>query len=65
MKHELYFICWPSLCTGSFKLQTTRANNLRQVLFLVQVMSDISKQACIHNERVPQCTKMRICIHHQ
>ena len=26
-------------------------------------MSDISKQDCLHNERTPQCTKIRIDIH--
>ena len=34
---------------------------LRPVLFVVQVMSDISKQDCIHNKRIPQCNKMRFC----
>ena len=38
---------------------------LGPVLFVVQVMSDISKQDCIHNKRIPQSTKMKICIHHQ
>ena len=37
----------------------------RPVLFVVQLMSDISKQDCIHNKRVPQCTKMRFSIHHK
>ena len=38
---------------------------LRPVLLVVQVMSDISKQACIRNKRIPQRSKMRICIHYQ
>ena len=40
-------------------------NDLGPVLFVVQVMSDISKQYCIHNKQIPQCTKMTICIHLQ
>ena len=35
---------------------------LRSALFVVQVMSDISKQDCIHNKQIPQCTKMRFYI---
>ena len=35
---------------------------LRPALFVVQVMSDVSKQDCIHNKRVPQCTKTRFSI---
>ena len=35
---------------------------LRPVLFVVQVMSDISKQDSIHNNRIPQCTEMRFII---
>ena len=35
------------------------------MLFVVQVMSDISKQDCIHNKRITQRTKMRFCIHHK
>ena len=38
---------------------------LRLALFVVQAVSEIRKQDCIHNKRIPQCTKMRICIHHQ
>ena len=40
---------------------------LRPVLFVVQVMSDISKEDCIYNKRIlhDQCNKMRVCIHHQ
>ena len=28
------------------------------VLFVVQVMNDISKQDCLHNNQIPQCTEM-------
>ena len=38
---------------------------LRPVVFVVQIMSDISKQDCIHNERILQYTRMKICIHHR
>ena len=37
---------------------------LRPVLFVVRVMSDISKQDCLHSKQIPQSTKMRIRIHH-
>ena len=37
------------------------AKLLRPVLLVVQLMGDISKQDCMHNKRIPQCTKMRIC----
>ena len=40
-------------------------NDLGPVFFVVQAMSDISKQDCIHNKQIPQCTKMTICIHLQ
>ena len=42
---------------------TLQDNILRPVIFVVQVMSDISKQDCIHNKGILQCTKMRVCIH--
>ena len=29
----------------------------RPAFFVVQVMGDISKQDCIHNKRIPQCTQ--------
>ena len=38
---------------------------LRQVLFVVQVVIDINKRDSVHCKRIPQSTKMRICIHHQ
>ena len=38
---------------------------LRPVLFVVQVMSDTTEQDCIHNKRIPQCTKMRTYVHHK
>ena len=31
----------------------------------VKIMSKVSKQDCIHNKPIPQCTNMRVCIHHQ
>ena len=34
-----------------------------QFLFVVQVMSNKSKQDCIHNKKISHSTKMRICIH--
>ena len=37
-----------------------RQKALRPVLFVVQVMSDIRKQYCIHNKRIPQCTKWEL-----
>ena len=54
-------------CTAS-RFSTARnkpEKGLRQVLFVVQVMSDISKRYCIHVKRIPQCTEVRIFIHHQ
>ena len=39
--------------------------SLRPVLFVVQLINDIGKQDCIHNKRIPQCTKMRFCIYHR
>ena len=42
--------------------QNTDEKLLKPVLFVVRVMSDISKQDCIYNKRTHQCTKMRICI---
>ena len=35
-------------------IQTLKEKDLRPVLFVVQVMSDISKQDRIHNEKIPQ-----------
>ena len=37
----------------------------RPVVFVVQVMSDVSKQECVHNRRIPQCNKMRIRSNYQ
>ena len=37
----------------------------RPVLFVVQEMNAINKPGCIHDTRIPQCTKMKICIHRQ
>ena len=43
--------------------ETIKQNKkLRPVLFVAQIMSNISKQDCTHNKQIPQCTKMRICI---
>ena len=38
---------------------------LRPVLFVVQVMNDISKQDYVHNKQISQCTKIRFCINHK
>ena len=37
----------------------------RPVLFVVQEMNGINKSDCINDTRIPQCTKMKICIHRQ
>ena len=47
------------------KVQQELKKPLRRVLFVVQVMSDVSKQDCIHNKWISILyTKMRICIHY-
>ena len=44
--------------------QTSHFKGIKNILvrsniaFVFQVMSDISKQDCIHNKRITQCTKM-------
>ena len=38
---------------------------LRPVTCVVQVINDINEQDCTHDKQISQCTKMRICIHHQ
>ena len=55
--------CSQSMCFGMENGKTL--NILRPILFVVQVMSDINKQNCIYDKRIPRCTKMRIFIHHQ
>ena len=36
---------------------------LRLILFVVRVMSDTSKQDCVHNKQIPQCNKISFGIH--
>ena len=45
-------------CIMSVSVMNASASEiLRLALFLVQVISDISKQDCIHSKQIPQCTK--------
>ena len=58
-KEDVVSTCWS---VGVF---LSNLGELRPVLFVVQVISSIDRQDCIHNKRIPQCTKIRLCIHNQ